>query len=37
MKALVFDAFGKPLRATDVPDPTPRADEVVIKVCRCGI
>ena len=37
MKALVFDAFGKPLRATDRPDPAPRADEVVLKVCRCGI
>lgn len=37
MKALVFDAFGKPLRETEVPDPTPAADEVVIGVCRCGI
>lgn len=37
MKALVFDAFGQPLRETEVPDPTPAADEVVISVCRCGI
>ncbi|PWE27629.1 Zn-dependent alcohol dehydrogenase [Pararhodobacter marinus] len=37
MKALVFDGFGKPLRATEIPDPTCGADEVVLKVCRCGI
>ncbi|WP_238364034.1 zinc-dependent alcohol dehydrogenase [Mesobacterium pallidum] len=37
MKALVFDAHGQPLRETEVPDPTCRADEVVISVCRCGI
>ncbi len=37
MRALVFDAFEKPLRETVVPDPTPSADEVVISVSRCGI
>ncbi len=37
MKALVFDRKGQPLRETDVADPTPGADEVVIRVCRCGI
>lgn len=37
MKALVFDAFGQPLRKTEVADPTCGADEVVLKICRCGI
>ncbi len=37
MKALVFDAFDMPLREADVPDPTPKPDEVVMSVCRCGI
>lgn len=37
MKALVFDAPGQPLRETEVPEPTPAADEVLISVCRCGI
>ena len=37
MKALVFDAFGQPLRKAEVADPTCGADEVVLKICRCGI
>ncbi|MBI1796731.1 MAG: zinc-binding dehydrogenase [Candidatus Eisenbacteria bacterium] len=39
MKAVVFDRFGGPdvLELRDVPDPTPRADEVVIDVRACGI
>jgi (R,R)-butanediol dehydrogenase/meso-butanediol dehydrogenase/diacetyl reductase len=37
MKAAIFDAFGAPLRIGELPDPRPGADEVVLKVCRCGI
>ena len=37
MKALVFDGFGLPLRAAEVPDPVCGAGEVILKICRCGI
>ena len=37
MKAAVFRAFGQPLVIEDVPDPTPEAGELVVKVGRCGI
>lgn len=37
MKAAVFRKFGTPLSIETVPDPTPEAGEVVIKVGRCGI
>ncbi len=37
MRALVFDAIGKPLRETLLPDPRCGRDEVVLKICRCGI
>ncbi|WP_439561903.1 zinc-dependent alcohol dehydrogenase [Roseinatronobacter sp.] len=37
MKALIFDGFGKPLRPAVCPDPVPARDEVVLKICRCGI
>ncbi|MGA0542409.1 zinc-dependent alcohol dehydrogenase [Neotabrizicola sp. VNH66] len=37
MKAALFDAVGTPLRVTDLPDPTPAADEVVLRVAGCGI
>lgn len=37
MKAAIFDAVGKPLRISDVPDPTPESDEVVLRVAACGI
>ncbi len=37
MKAVVFKEVGAPLVYEDVPDPHPAPDQVVIKVCRCGI
>ena len=37
MKAAVFHALGQPLAIEDRPDPTPEADELVLKVGRCGI
>ena len=37
MRAMVFRGVGKPLSLETVPDPTPGADEVVLKVGRCGI
>lgn len=37
MKALIFDGFGKPLRSGVCPDPVPARDEVILKICRCGI
>jgi (R,R)-butanediol dehydrogenase/meso-butanediol dehydrogenase/diacetyl reductase len=37
MKAIIFDAVGQPLRVADRPDPTPAADEVVLRVAGCGI
>jgi threonine dehydrogenase-like Zn-dependent dehydrogenase len=37
MKAAVFHAAGQPLTIETLDDPTPAADEVVIKVDRCGI
>lgn len=37
MKAAIFDAVGSPLRIAPVPDPTPAADEVVLRVAACGI
>ena len=37
MKAAVFHQLGRPLTIETVPDPTPGAGEVVVKVGRCGI
>lgn len=37
MKAVLFDAFGEPPRIERVPDPTPSADGVVIKVEATGL
>ncbi len=37
MKAVVFEQFGGPLTVAQVPDPTPHADGVVIKVEASGI
>jgi (R,R)-butanediol dehydrogenase / meso-butanediol dehydrogenase / diacetyl reductase len=37
MKAVTFQALHTPLAFKTLPDPTPEAGEVVIKVGRCGI
>ncbi len=37
MKAAVFQALGEPLVVSDVSDPRPKRDEVLLKICRCGI
>lgn len=37
MRAAVFDAYDKPLRIADRPDPVPAAGEVVIRSRSCGI
>ena len=37
MKAAVFKGIGQPLAVEDVRDPSPREDEVVVQIGRCGI
>lgn len=37
MKAAIYPGHGRPITIEDLPDPTPGAGEVVIKVHRCGI
>jgi (R,R)-butanediol dehydrogenase / meso-butanediol dehydrogenase / diacetyl reductase len=37
MKAAVFHKIGQPLAIESVPDPTPGAGQVVVRVSRCGI
>lgn len=37
MKAAVFHAPGQPLSIEQRPDPTPGPDDVVVRVCRCGV
>ena len=37
MKAIRYDTFEGPLRLVDVPDPTPTADGVVVKVAASGL
>ena len=37
MKAVVMQRLRQPLVVENVPDPTPQAGEVVVKVGRCGI
>ena len=37
MQAIVFKAMQHPLQLATLPTPTPRPDEVLIEVCRCGI
>ena len=37
MKAAVYKALGQPLSIETVKDPEPRAEDIVIKVHRCGI
>jgi (R,R)-butanediol dehydrogenase / meso-butanediol dehydrogenase / diacetyl reductase len=37
MKAAIFQALHTPLALHELPDPQPRARQVLINVCRCGI
>ncbi len=37
MKAAIFEALNRPLRATEVDDPVPERNQLLLKVCRCGI
>lgn len=37
MKAMVLEAIGKPLVLKEVPIPTPKEDEVLIRVAACGV
>lgn len=37
MKAAVYPGFGKPIIIKSLPDPEPGADDIIIKVHRCGI
>lgn len=37
MRAAVYPGAGQPLRIEEQAVPVPLADEVVIKVCRCGV
>jgi alcohol dehydrogenase len=37
VRALLFEAFGGPLRVAELPDPTPAADGVVVRVGATGI
>jgi len=37
MRAACFLESGKPMEVMDVPDPTPAAGEVVLKIAGCGI
>lgn len=37
MKAVTFQELHRPLALETVPDPTPAAGQVVVKVARCGI
>ena len=37
MQAAVVREFGKPLVIEEVPIPQPRAGQVVVKVCACGV
>jgi propanol-preferring alcohol dehydrogenase len=37
MKAMQFHAAGTPLRLAEIPDPTPKPGEILIKVTACGV
>ena len=37
MQAIVFDATGQPLRLTDLQNPTPQPDQVLLQIAACGI
>lgn len=37
MKAMLLDAPGRPLRAADVPDPTPGLGQLLLRVVACAV
>ena len=37
MRAAVFHRTGLPLAVEDIADPEPGPDELILKVCACGI
>jgi alcohol dehydrogenase, propanol-preferring len=37
MRAVILDAAGQPVRATEIPDPVPDAGEVLVRVRACGV
>ncbi len=37
MRAMILDAPGQPLRAADLPVPTPEPEQVLIRVRACGV
>lgn len=37
MRAAVFHEANAPLRVQDWPDPTPKADEILVRVAACGL
>jgi threonine dehydrogenase-like Zn-dependent dehydrogenase len=37
MRAAMFNGPGKPITIERLPDPAPGRDELLVKVCRCGI
>jgi alcohol dehydrogenase, propanol-preferring len=37
MRAMVFDAPGSPLRAADLPVPSPSEDQLLLRVHACGV
>jgi S-(hydroxymethyl)glutathione dehydrogenase/alcohol dehydrogenase len=37
LKAAVLEAVGGPLRIEEIPEPKPRAGEVLVKVAACGV
>ena len=37
MKAVIYEAFNAPPQLKDVPDPTPEAHGVIVKVMATGV
>jgi alcohol dehydrogenase, propanol-preferring len=37
MRAMILDGAGEPLRAGDLPDPEPGADQLLLRVRACGV